>query len=250
MKYVDQLPFDRIARIFGREGLHIEAQTIWDNVEALARQLRPAWSRLRVDALAEKIVGLDQSHWKNIGHKKTWQIWELSTPRIACFDIAETKGTDDGLRILEGFDGIVVCDAFSTHGAIARLTGIILAYCWAHVIRKAREALTSDRARATALMELIGEIYDVDKEARDDLVKRAHLRATRSREVLERLWVWCAQQRVLPSSPMGVLIAYLMNHRPGFERFLDDPRIPLDNNLTYAARGITQKMPRPGLCRV
>jgi hypothetical protein len=33
-------------------------------------------------------------------------------------------------------------------------------------------------------------------------------------------------------------------------RFVDDPRIPLDNNICYAGRGITNAMPRSGTCRV
>jgi transposase len=45
MKYVDQLPFDRIARIFGREGLHIEAQTISRNSSSTTATSRSASSR-------------------------------------------------------------------------------------------------------------------------------------------------------------------------------------------------------------
>jgi hypothetical protein len=36
----------------------------------------------------------------------------------------------------------------------------------------------------------------------------------------------------------------------GLTRFVDDPRVPLDNNGAYAAHGISAGMPRPELCRV
>ena len=232
MKYVDQLPFDRIARIFGRESLVVESQTLWDQVEALARKLNPAWARLRDCALMEAVVGLDQTHWKVIGHKKSWQMWELSNPRIAYFTIAESKGTDDGIKILHGFKGAVVCDAFSTHGALARLSGVTLAHCWAHPRRMAEDTLSTDKARATTLIAFIRQLYDVEDEAGGDIEKLRALRATRSREVLTQLWKWRDEQRVLPSSPMGKLLAYLLNHKVGFERFLTDPGIPIDNNLT------------------
>ena len=35
----------------------------------------------------------------------------------------------------------------------------------------------------------------------------------------------------LPRSGLGKVIAYLLGHWPGLARFLEDPRIPLDNNL-------------------
>ena len=232
MKFVDQLPFDRIARIFGREGLVIDSQTLWDQVEVLARKFHPAWERLRFVALLDDVVGLDQTHWKVIGHSKSWQMWELSNPRIAYFAIAESKGTKDGETILGNFKGTVLCDAFSTHGALERLTGLTLAHCWAHPRRMAEEALTTDKVRATELIAFIRELYDVEDEGKGDVEKLRDLRAKRSRAVLERLWAWRDKQRVLPSSPMGKLLAYLNNHKAGFERFVGDPKIPIDNNQT------------------
>jgi transposase len=232
MKYVDQLPFDRIARIFGRESLDVESQTLWDQVDALGRRLQPAWSRLRECALKEPVIGLDQTHWKVIGHTKHWQMWELSIARIAYFTIAESKGARDGEAILKGYKGTVLCDAFSTHGALEDLLGLTLAHCWAHPRRMAEEALTTNKARATTLIGFIRELYDVEDEAKGDLELLRELRRTRSRKVLERLWTWRGEQRVLPSSPMGKLLAYLENHKDGFHRFLDDPRIGIDNNLT------------------
>jgi hypothetical protein len=231
MKYVDQIPFDRIARIFGREKLVVDSQTIWDQVAALARWLQPGWSRLRDEALKTGLVGLDQTHWKVIGHKKSWQMWELCTPRMAYFSIAQSKGTDDGLELLKGFKGTVICDALSTHSAIANRTeGIRIAHCWAHPFRYARDAVPTDKTRATKLLELIGKLYKIDEEAGGDLELRAKLRDTESRSVLNDLWAWIPEQRVLPSSPIGKVLTYLTNHRKGFEVFLSDPMIPLDNN--------------------
>jgi transposase len=209
----------------------VESQTIWDQVDALARRLKPAWSRLREEALKTGLIGLDQTHWKVIGHKKSWQMWELCTPEIAYFSIAQSKGADDGIELLKGFKGTVICDALGTHGAIAnRVDGIRIAHCWAHPFRYARVALQTDKARATNLMELIGELYEIDKKAGADLELRAKLRETESRAVLDKLWSWIREQRVLPSSPVGKLIAYLTNHRQGFEVFLSEASIPLDNN--------------------
>jgi transposase len=231
MKYVDQLPLERIVRIFGREGLVIDSQTLWSQVLALATKLKPAWQRLREEILTHPIVGIDQSPWPVLGHeKKSWQMWTLSTGKLAWFDIKMSKGTEDGKRVLGSYDGIVFGDAATTHDSLASSLPITLAHCWAHPRRDAEKLRSSDPMRAEVIINLIRELYDADDEAGDDIVKRRFLRDTRSRDVIRRLFEWRADQRPLPSSPTAKLLAYLENHREGLERFLDDPRIALDNN--------------------
>jgi len=58
------------------------------------------------------------------------------------------------------------------------------------------------------------------------------------------------EHRVEPNSGLGQAITYLLNHWTPLTLFLRQPGAPLDNNVCDAASGITQIMPRPGLCRV
>ena len=228
MKYVDQLPLERIVRIFGREGLAIDSQTLWTLVLALASKLRPAWNRLRTEILKDDVVGIDQSPWPVLGHaKKSWQMWTLSTAKLAYFDIKKTKGVEDGKRVLGDFAGIVFGDAASTHDSLESTLPITLAHCWAHPRRDAEKLRVSDPMRAQVIIDFIRELYDVEDEAGDDMQKRRLLRNIRSRDVLRRLFEWRKDQRPLPSSPTAKLLGYLDNQREGLERFLGDPRIPI-----------------------
>jgi transposase len=79
-------------------------------------------------------------------------------------------------------------------------------------------------------MGFIRKLYDVDEEAGDDDDKRGARRRSQSREIVRELYAWRLEQRVLPSSPTAKVLGYLDRHRAGLERFLDDARIPLDNN--------------------
>lgn len=232
MKFVDQIPFDRIARIFMREGVDIDSQTIWDQCERLARLLQPGWERLRVDACSEAVLGIDQTHWKIIGHAKKWQMWELSAPHLAYFAIAETKGTDDGLAVMKGFGGTLSCDAATTHGALARVLNVRLAFCWAHPVRAIRAAADSDPLRAEHMRKTIRRLYDIEAEADGDLERLRELRDVKSRAVLDDFKKWLIEQRLLPSSPMAGVIGYIANQWNGLVRFLEDPRIPIDNSQT------------------
>ena len=46
-KYLDHAPLNRQVRIMGREGLRIDSQTLWDQIDALAKHLVPAYEKLR-----------------------------------------------------------------------------------------------------------------------------------------------------------------------------------------------------------
>jgi hypothetical protein len=52
------------------------------------------------------------------------------------------------------------------------------------------------------------------------------------------------------ATKLGAGARYILKHYDKLTAYLDDPHLEATNNLRYAARGITQVMPRPGLCRV
>ncbi len=70
-------------------------------------------------------------------------------------------------------------------------------------------------------------------EKRDELLaQRRRLRDERSRSIVGEIQTWALAQRALPESSLGKAIGYLLGLWRGLTRFLDDPRIPLDNNRT------------------
>ena len=62
------------------------------------------------------------------------------------------------------------------------------------------------------------------------------LRAERSRGIVSEIRAWAFAQRALPESGLGRAVAYMLGIWKGLTLFLDDTRIPLDNNL--AERGL------------
>jgi transposase len=198
-------------------------------VNALASKLSPAYARLRQLILAEDVIGMDQSPWKVLGHTKSWQMWTLTTTTLCYFDICQSKGEADGRRVLGDFAGTIIADAATTHESLSSPT-VRFAHCWAHVIRKARDLSASDPLRAAHVVAQIQHLYDIDNQAGDDDAKRLDLRKTKSRKVVDDLYLWRLEQRPLSSSPTAQLLAYLDNQQLGLRRFLDDARIPLDNN--------------------
>ena len=236
-KYVDHLPLARQSRILKRHGLRISSQTLWDQVWAISQQLRPCYDELYANVLADPVIGLDQTSWKRLEQRKArpWQMWCLTSPTVIYHRICDDKSAATFMDLLGDFEGVIVCDALSTHAAGARASpGIALAGCWAHVFRKFAEA-EPDFPEAAEALGFIRQLYDMDESA-DGKQERAVVRRDQSVPVLDEFEQWLLGQRALKTTSFGQAIRYTLGIWPRLLRFTKDPRIPLDNNRTE--RGI------------
>jgi hypothetical protein len=149
--------------------------------------------------------------------------------------IRDDKGAQTFKALTAGFRGTVVCDALKTHEAGARDNdAMALAGCWAHVYRKFEEA-APDHPEANRALKGIGEPYAIDERANGDLANKADLRRTESAEVIATMKAWLDNQAMLKSLSIGKAAAYVVANWDRLTRFLDDARIPLDNNATERA---------------
>jgi len=64
---------------------------------------------------------------------------------------------------------------------------------------------------------------------------RAALRKERSRPILDRIQAWAMATAALPQGGLGKAITYMAGIWTGLTRFVDEPRIPLDNNAAERA---------------
>ena len=246
-KYLDHLPLERQARVMAREGLTIESQTLWDQIEALATVLQPTYAALRRYVLTAPVVGADETWWRLLQgpESKRWWAWSVTREDAVTYTILESRSLDAAWHALDGYHGIVLADGYGAYAALARAgPGFTLAHCWAHVRRKFVEAEPHYPGPCAAALELIGQLYAVeracpgaDPAASEEtraatLDLRARLRREQSSVIVEAIRAWAHQQRALPESSLGKAIAYMLGLWPGLTRCLDDARIPLDNNAT------------------
>jgi len=270
-KYLDHLPLERQVRIMGRQGLVVDSQTLWDQIQALASHLAPAHEALHAHILAQPVIGADETHWKLMGSKgpaheeatKRWQVWAVVAPNAVSYRLLDSRSIQAAEAVLGGYRGTVMADGYGAYSglqkraAVAQLTAsalvpdeadnclatpFALAHCWAHVRRKFFEIEEFFPVEARQALDLIGELYGVERlcptgPPGDPL--RRQLRDSRSRDILGRLRQWALEVRTLPNGGLGKAIAYMTSLWPGLSRFLDNPQIPLDNNATERAlRGV------------
>lgn len=247
-KYLDHLPLERQVRIMRREGLEIDSQTLWNQLDELAVVLRPAYARLLSFIMSQDVIGADETTWKLLAGKKgkrgskTWQMWAVGCEQAVYYKLQESRSLDSALKLLADYQGTIVCDGYQVYSALTkRYRCITLASCWAHVRRKFIDAERAFPAESAEVLKMIQELYAVEKlcptgPSGDEL--RRKLRKERSSRVVERIKQWANDTHALPQGGLGQAISYMLGAWTGLTRFLDDPRIPLDNNqLERCMRG-------------
>jgi len=107
--------------------------------------------------------------------------------------------------------------------------------CWAHGRRYFHKALGSDPVRAEHALALIRGLYRVERSiGTAPRKKREEARRQKSRPIVDAFFAWCDEQAalVLDATPISKAIGYARNQRAALSRFLEDGRLPLDNNVS------------------
>lgn len=105
--------------------------------------------------------------------------------------------------------------------------------CWAHARRKVVESSTySDEAKQ--LLGMIQALYDIEtRAAAFGYQERQQLRAGESTVVLASMRKWLDSpvvDGVLPKSDFAEALRYIRNHWAALNVYIEDGRIPIDNN--------------------
>jgi len=125
-------------------GLKVTSQTLWDQCSAVTGLLAPTYNALFALLRASPVIGVDQTGWPDLEDLSLppWQMWCVTAPGIVYHRICDDKSARTFKDLLSDYRGSVVADALGSHEAGAReCRGLKLAACWAHVLRRFRDAV-------------------------------------------------------------------------------------------------------------
>ena len=251
-KYLDHLPLERQVKIMKREGLVIDSQTLWDQILALARHYEPIYDALYKHVMKSEVVHADETPWFMLkkGRRKQYYAWGAACHDAVYYRIDPSRSKEAAKKLLGDYTGTVVVDAYSAYQAVSRdgKDGgkARLAFCWAHVRRKFLDAEPNYPDECKEALDLIGELYEVErqvpnpwkaegKEREEIFASLAKIRYEKSRAILDRIKSWAYDQLSLPQSTFRKALEYMLGHWNGLTVFLQDPKVPLDNNLIERA---------------
>jgi len=251
-KYMDHCPLYRLNKIYRRSGVDIPDSTLGDWVAQGAEILEPLVTLLEKKVLSSYVLStddtgvkvLDQNHergikkghlWLYVGEGSQEPAADRPGERHAVFTYTPTWQGEGPQAFMKHRTGYIQCDGYAGYDKIVGRPGVIEVGCNAHQRRKWVQALEAGDARASIAIDLIARGYAVEAKAvarglGPDALKS--LRQDESRPLMEQLRAWAIDQagRTAPKSPLGRAMKYMLGRWPALTRFLEDGRLPIDNN--------------------
>jgi transposase len=234
-------PLDRIRRDLAERGVPLAMGTLVSFVERAADLLAPVdglhWKRLlasswmATDGTGLKVLlpGLAAAH---DGYVELYR-----NDECAVFQYSPDKSGDGVEAKLARFLGVLTADAEHRYNGVYATGRVIEAGCNAHGRRKFRDAEATQPVLAKEGGAFIAAMYVAEEKARTEKLEGDALllhRRTHIRPVANELAKWLAAvaPTLLPSDPLTAAVAYYRNHWDALTRFIDDPRVPIDNSAT------------------
>jgi len=245
-KYCDLIPIERYVQMAARGGVpKLPANSLYDLTHKLAFFVKDVYRQLKDEVLAARILHADETPHKMLegSAKKSWYLWGFSTQTVCYLECHDTRSGDVASDILLNSQcEVLLSDVYSGYGKAIRLANterlakglspIQNANCNAHA-RRHFHKLRDKYCEARFYLDHYHEIYDLDDRARAGPPEdgktlrekmRVHFEAMKAR-ALEEL------PRYFTGSKYQKALSYLLENYTGLTLCLQDPDIPLDNNL-------------------
>ncbi|MGH6796314.1 MAG: IS66 family transposase [Methylocella sp.] len=244
-KYVMHLPLYRQQDLYSQTGWVPSRSTLCQIVSSAAELLQPLADHMRLKVLLTDLIATDDTTVTLLtpGEGKgslTSHLWLYSSPEAEpynVFDFTESREAEPGPdKFLKLFRGTLLADAYSGYVRLDAKTEerIVHAACHAHARRDFYELRTHNPRLVNQVLALYQLLYDVEDRARElSADERKGLRQAESKSLMQRLRSILdgdEAAKVLPRSKLGEALGYVRNQWTALSRFLDDGRIPIDNN--------------------
>lgn len=250
-KYADHLPLNRLEGMLKRHGLRVNRSTLAGWNRRAAFELRPIVAEMTRELLAGDLVRfdetalpvLDQEKPKGIFNGRMWAYRNGPGEVVFVYTSDKTHDTPRGPKeLLAEYDGFLQADAAGIFDVLFESGERVEVGCNAHARRRVVKAKESEPEAASWALGIYQQLYRVEAEATAQGLtphQRLLLRRERSAPLAAQLYAqyerWQAEKRFLPKSAMGEAVRYALNHRVALCRFLEDGRLPIDNNDTERA---------------
>ena len=256
-KYVNAVPLYRQEQEYERNDVNISRQVMSNWVIVTAeRYLSLIYDRLKAEIVSSPVVHADETHvyvtkdGREGMHKNYMWVYRTGTmckanPAII-YDYRKTRNSSAPKEILEGFEGKLVCDGYQVYHALENeeQTNFTVCGCWIHARRPFAEVVKSlgkEKAQGTLAYEgylQIQNIYHTDNA----LLKLPPSERRKKRKKLVKplvkeffKWVEKSQYAAISSGKTKDGIKYCLNQEKYLCAFLEDPAVPLDNNVAERA---------------
>jgi transposase len=245
-KFVDGVPLYRQEQHYARLGIELSRGVLSNWMIKGSEWLELIYGRMKQKLREQEILHADETTLqvlKEPGRAAESQsyMWLYRTgcigPPTVLFEYQPSRAGEHPRKFLEGFRGYLQVDGYAGYNDIPNVT---LCGCWAHLRRKADEALKGlppkqrkSGSKSQEMLDRINKLFDIERQLSGCTPdKRLEVRNLRSRPLVEELRKWLDEMAssVLPKSLFGLAVNYGRQQWPKLVRFLEDGRIEISNN--------------------
>jgi transposase len=242
-KCADHTPIYRLEKAFVRQGVPVARSTMNELLHRASAILQPVWSRLLDVIRVRPVVAADETRLRmvrdKIGKTKNGFVWTFGARDAAgdldvAYVFAEDRSGATPKKLLEGTAGVLLVDGYSGYNVVDEVSSRCRAACHAHLRRYFYEAVPTAPV-AQEMLDLIAELYIAEHAADKQGLEadsKLEFRKQRAGPIRARMraWLHAQKERHPPKSPIAAAIRYAENQWSELGVFLDDARVPLDNN--------------------
>jgi transposase len=253
-KFVDGLPYYRQEKIFERIGIDLSRKTMCNwQIYIYYNYLVRLIDLMKKDLKKSYLIGADETtvqviveEGKPPGSKSyMWVYRGYHKDRIVLlYDYEPNRRGENPKEYLSGYEGYLQTDGYDGYNIVVKAEEIIHLACWAHVRRKFFNCFKvlekNNYPESKIILEMIQELYLVEKKIREEKLEEKEvyeLRQEKSKPVVERIKIWLDENvdKYPPKSDMGEAINYTLKLWDRLIVYLEDGRLPIDNNLVENA---------------
>ena len=243
-KYFSQRPTERLLSAWDLLGLDLAASTVAGGLQRLVPLFEPLYEALRQRNRQSAYQQADETRWLVFvelqgkqGHR--WWLWVFVGEDTVVYVLDPRRSHD----VPEGHFSadvpvVLMVDRLSSYKAMAQVKEglIVLAFCWAHVRRDfiaVAKSFPKLKPWALSWLRRIRRVYRLNDRRLDQLNKPTFLATDAElRQVMDEMKSQTALELTVPQlrTPCRKTLLSLQAHWTGLTRFVDDARIPMDNN--------------------
>nr|WP_086114297.1 IS66 family transposase [Xenorhabdus beddingii] len=252
-KYQDHLPLYRQQHIYARSGVTLARSTLSDWVAQVSLALQPLADALKQALLTAPVLQADETPLPVLspgkGQTQRAYLWTYvtardNTPAVVYYELHPGRSGRYAESCLQNWlGGALVTDDYAGYNALHARDDITEAGCWAHARRKFFDYYRSSQSPiAKQALDGIRELYKLERKIKNRPPdKRRQWRQRYARPWLDEFhaWLQTCQAQTAPNSGLHKAINYTLKRWPALVCYLNDGRVPIDNNRAEnAIRGV------------
>jgi transposase len=242
-KFASYRPTHRLLEQWRLLGLDLAAGTITDGLRRLEPLFGPILEALLQRNRLSHYKQADETRWLVFVEQQGkvgfgWWLWVFNSEDTVVYLLDDSRShrvPEDHYPPQAG--GVLMVDRYSAYKAMLQVKngGLILVFCWAHVRRdfvRVGKGWPELKPWALAWLQRIHDLYRWNRQRLAHPADPAGQAGLQQAVAAMRLQLKTELDDLVLRIPVRKVLTSLQEHWSGLTPFVDDPRIPMDNNLS------------------